>query len=154
MSYASETTVPVSRSKQEIEEIIGRYGAQSFMIGVKGLNAMIGFEVNSRQIKMVISMPVRESFKRDKRGNLRTDKQIETAQAQAERQRWRALVLIVKAKLEAVASGVATFEQEFLSYTVLPGGRTVHEELAPRLQAYYDNGEVPPLLLTASTEGA
>lgn len=153
MTYASETTVPVFRSQQEIQEIIGRYGASSFMFGMKGSQAMIGFEAGGRQIKMIISMPDRLSFKRDKRANARTDKQIETCVAQGERQRWRALVLIVKAKLEAVASGVATFEQEFLSYMVLPGGRTVHEELAPRLAAWYERGEVPKLL-AGPTEAA
>jgi hypothetical protein len=149
MSYASETTVPVFRSQQEIQEIIGRYGASSFMFGMKGSQAMIGFEAGGRQIKMVINMPGRDVFRRDKRGNARTDKQMDTCMAQGERQRWRALVLIVKAKLEAVASGVATFEQEFLPYMVLPGGKTVHEELAPRLAAWYQKGEVPKLLLTS-----
>ena len=38
------------------------------------------------------------------------------------RQRWRALLLIIRAKLEAVASGITTLENEFLANIVLPDG--------------------------------
>jgi hypothetical protein len=46
---------------------------------------------------------------------------------QAVRQRWRALLLMVKAKLEAIASGIVTWDEEFLPYTVLATGQTVSE---------------------------
>jgi hypothetical protein len=34
--------------------------------------------------------------------------------------RWRALLLMIKAKVEAVESGVVTFEDEWLAHFVLP----------------------------------
>ena len=39
---------------------------------------------------------------------------------QACRQRWRALLLVIKAKLEAVTAGISTIETEFLANIVLP----------------------------------
>jgi len=65
----------------------------------------------------------------------------------AEKQRlWRGLVLLVKGKLEAVASGIATIESELLAYTVMPDGETVGEWLEPQLNEVYRSGQMPPLL--------
>jgi len=47
------------------------------------------------------------------------------------RQRWRVMVMVTKAKLEAVACGISTIEREFLSDIVLPDGRTVAETMTP-----------------------
>lgn len=72
----------------------------------------------------------------------------------ANRQRWRALALVIKAKLEAVETGIVSFEQEFLPHLVLPNGGTVHEWLAPQMEAVYDKGVMPRLLpqLTAGSQ--
>lgn len=148
--YAAKTGVPVARSRAEIEDTLKRYGAGAFMYGTRETNVVIGFEVNKRQIKMTMTMPALKEFERDGRGAQRTTKALEKAHDQACRQRWRALALVVKAKLEAVETGVATFEQEFLPYMVLPGGRTVAEELIPKLSAYYEEGKVPRLLAGTS----
>jgi hypothetical protein len=56
--------------------------------------------------------------------------------AQAERQRWRALYLVVRAKIESVAAGIAVFEQEFLGFIVNPQtNQTLYEHAVPRLKA-------------------
>jgi len=56
---------------------------------------------------------------------------------QACRQRWRALCLAIKAKLEAVESGISHFEDEFLSQIIDPitkktGGELIRPELEQR----------------------
>jgi hypothetical protein len=63
------------------------------------------------------------------------------------KRRWRALVLIVKAKLELVASGGSTFEVEFLAHTMLPNGDTVGETMLPRIAQAYRTNSMPPLML-------
>lgn len=65
---------------------------------------------------------------------------------QARLQRMRALVLLVKAKLEAVGLGVASIESEFLGNLVLPGGRTVGEAISEHLAEALDGKNLPPLL--------
>jgi hypothetical protein len=79
-------------------------------------------------------------------GRLTAASAAETAYEQAVRQRWRALVLIVKAKLEAIEAGIGTIETEFLSSVMLPNGSTVGEWVAPQLIAVYGRGEMPALM--------
>ena len=62
------------------------------------------------------------------------------------RQKWRALALIVKAKLEAVESGIVTFEEEFAMHMILPDGRRVAEHVMPAIEQSYASGNVPPML--------
>lgn len=51
-------------------------------------------------------------------------------------------------KLEAVAAGITTFEDEFLAHTLLPNGATVGEWAAPQIEAVYaDGGRHMPALL-------
>jgi hypothetical protein len=62
----------------------------------------------------------------------------------ATRQRWRALVLVLKAKLEAVASGISTLESEFLAGIVLPNGMTLGQAVLPRLSDAVSSGRLLP----------
>ena len=41
MAYAEKTSVSVSRTKADIEELISRYGAEQFVSGFKGNTAAI-----------------------------------------------------------------------------------------------------------------
>jgi hypothetical protein len=43
--------------------------------------------------------------------------------------------MVIKAKLEAVASGITTFDEEFLAHVVLETGETVAEQMIPKLPA-------------------
>lgn len=142
--YAARTSVPVDRSRSEIERTLARYGAEQFLYGWDRTGAVIAFVVTvesgqKRQVRFHLPLPDRHDreFTHHSRGR-RTAYQAEQLWEQACRQRWRALALVVKAKLEAVESGIATFEDEFLAYTMLPSGETVGEWLGPQLDAAYD----------------
>ena len=65
---------------------------------------------------------------------------------QACRSRWRAILLIVRAKFEAIEAGITTFEREFLADTVLADGRTLSAYIEPQLKAMYSTGNMPTLL--------
>ena len=145
--YAESTTVPSDRSRAEIEKTLTRYGATTFQYGWQQDRAAIGFVMSGRQIRFILPLPDRESadFTRTPTGKSRTSTAAEAAYEQAVRQRWRALALMVKAKLEAVASGIVTFEEEFLPHTVLPSGRTVAQEIMPAVESAYATGAVTPL---------
>lgn len=131
MAYAENTTVPVSKSRIEIEELIRKYGAGQFVSGYSGNRAVIGFTLNGRQIKFVLEIP-----------EGKTDRQTQ----QIERQRWRALLLVIKAKLEAIESGISSFDEEFMSNIVLSNGQTVGEYVGPQIEQAYLTGNMPPLL--------
>ena len=152
MKYAADTSVSVEQSRMEIERTVRRYGADQFMSGWRGSEAMIGFVMHDRQIKFVLPLPDRHSEEfthyRHNSGKLvaRSPKVAESAWEQACRQRWRALNLVIKAKLEAVECGISEFEAEFLANIVLPNGTTYGEFAIPQIAIAYETKKMPPIL--------
>lgn len=147
MSYAESTSVSADRSRAEIEKTLSRYGATSFIYGWEDERAMVQFRAHERYVRFVLPLPDREQFAvTPTRRNRRSPAQIEASFDQAVRQRWRALSLVVKAKLEAVESGITTFEDEFLAHTVLPDGMTVGQWISPQVSEAYELGKMPRLL--------
>lgn len=151
--YAAETEVSVERSRMEIEKTLHRYGADAFGYYTDNGKATIAFRMAGRQIKFALTLPPkdRRDFTHHSRG-MRTPEAAAAAYEQACRQRWRALALCVKAKLEAVETGISTFDDEFLAATVLPDGRTVGEWAKPQVEQAYLDGQMPThLMLTDGT---
>ncbi len=147
--YASDTSVPVERSRAEIEQVLVRYGADQFISGWDADMALIQFRAKGRHLKFMLPLPKREEFRVHLvRGykRPRTPRQIENAWQQEMRRRWRCLLLVLKAKLEAVATGITTFDEEFLAHIVLPDGRTVGNFMLPQVEEVYATGKMPALL--------
>lgn len=146
--YAANTDVSSDRSRAEIERTLERYGARQFMYGWDQDCAVVGFVLNDREIRFVLPLPDRDStdFTRTPTGRPRAATQARAEYEQAVRQRWRSLALVIKAKLEAVESGIVTFDAEFLAHIVLPDGRTVADNVVPRVQQAYRDHEMPSLL--------
>jgi len=147
MAYAEKTEVTSEKSRAEIERVIHRYGADSFAYASEPKRAMVGFVMQGRQVRFVLPLPDRAErrFTHHTRG-VRTATAAEAEYEQAVRQKWRALTLMVKAKLEAVESGIVTFEQEFFAHTVLPNGKTVYEQTGEVVAQSITSGVVKPLL--------
>lgn len=149
MAYAEKTSVSVSKTKADIEDLIQKAGAGQFVSGYKENMAVIGFSLANRQIRFVLPLPDKQEQKfwfTPERRTKRSEKQAYEAWEQACRSRWRALYLIIKAKLEAVDSGISTIEREFFYDIVLPDGKTVGEFMATQIETAYKTGEMPPLL--------
>lgn len=147
MSYAEKTSVPVERSRSEMERTLARYGATAFGYFADADRAVVMFEAHGRRIKFELPLPSRSDreFTHHSRG-ARTAAAALEAWEQACRQRWRALNLVVKAKLEAVEAGIAEFEDEFLAYIALPSGQTMGELARPAIAHAYDTGTMPALM--------
>lgn len=130
--YAQNTSVPVDRSRAEIEKTLARYGATGFGYSwdrrVRGSgkveeHALLVFVLKDRRIQLDVIMP---------------------EDAREQRQRWRAMLLVVKAKLEAVESGLGTLESEFLANIVMKDGRTIGAAMVPRLSEVVEFGRLLP----------
>lgn len=148
--YAQNTSVSVGKSKNEIERILQRYGAKQFIQGWDQQMAYVGFVFKERTIKLRLTLPPREDFTKTPAGRKRRNPDDALrAWEQACRQLWRAQALVIKAKLEAVESGIAAFEDEFLAYTCLPGGQTVSELIQPQIVESISSGKMPKLLTGA-----
>lgn len=156
MPYAENTSVPVDRSRAEIERTLQRYGASQFMYGYDESHSMIAFAMAGRQVRFVVPMPDKNSrqFTHTPTGKLRRDADSMLREYEkATRQRWRALALVIKAKLEAVEAGITVFEDEFLAHIVLPDGSTAGDWMRPQIQKAYDKGTMPAKLTLALPPG-
>lgn len=131
MAYAETTKVAVAQTRIEIEALLKRAGAVRIVTMDEPDEAAVMCRLAERLIKITIPM--------------------EGANDQTRRARWRALLLTIKAKREAVESGIETVEQAFLAHIMLPDGRTLSEWAEPTLRLAYETGEMPsdPLRLPA-----
>lgn len=125
MRYAARTSGRVEKTRAEIERLVKRYGAAGFVSGWQGSMARIEFIAQNRHIRFSVLVPEQE---------------------QAARQKWRALKLLVKAKLEAVDAKIATFEEAFVGDIVMPDGRTVWETAREPIKVAYEKRERVELL--------
>lgn len=154
--FANNTSVSVERTQGEIKGVLTKYGASKTMMGEDNDNgtAVIQFACKERCVKFVLTLPKRSDrqfFYTAHRHQRRSDQQAYEAWEQACRQKWRALLLCIKAKLEAVESGISEFEDEFLSHIVLADGRTVGQVIRPQVAESYLTG-LPMQGITALLE--
>jgi hypothetical protein len=119
--FAARTKVPVEQTRLDIERLVKRYGASGFASGWQEDTARIQFVACNRHIRFTVIVPQQE---------------------QAARQKWRALLLLVKAKLEAVDAKIATFEEVFVGDIVMPDGRTVWEATREPIKLAYEGKTV------------
>lgn len=150
MSFAEGTSVPIERSKAEIETMLTRYGADQFVSGWAESEARIQFRANGRYVRFVLPIPAKteKRFTHQARYDWKSRTQGEALKAweQELRRLWRALALVVKAKLEAVQSGIVGFEDEFMAHIVMPDGLTVADHARPMIAEAYKTGKVAALL--------
>ena len=153
MAYAAGTDVPVERSKSQIEALLIQRGADQFYSAWEKGRAMIAFRHSGRMVRLEIPMPDPEDPKivRDRAG--RPKRNPEAALEAEHRRRWRALLLIVKAKFEAMEAGITSFEEEFLSSVIMADGQTIYSFLRPQLAAMYQSGRAPSLLPSVAQKG-
>ena len=144
--YAANTNVSSELSRLEIERTLIRYGADNFAYATQKGRAFIGFTMNDRQIKFILPLPEIEEFSLTPTGRERSENSKYEAWEQACRQRWRALNLVIKAKLEAVECGISIFDDEFMANIVLPSGETVGDFMRPQIEQTYLTGYPPKML--------
>lgn len=161
--YAANTEVPVERSKAEIESTLQRYGASEFASGWDHASAKIMFAHKGRYVRFILPLPDKDAFatKTTRPGGGHQLKEVQRSPEeqhnvweQACRQKWRALALCIKAKLEAVDADITTFEDEFMAHIVLPNGGTVSEWMTPQLAQAYASGQMPKSLLALPPGGS
>ncbi len=157
--YAANTTVPVERTQAEINRLLGGHGANTRAVGADDTSSrgVIMFELGGRRIRHEVPLPNLTSItsRPPPRGwsrwqDARRRKWVADELAQELRSSWRGLLLLLRAKLEAVESGATTIEREFLADIMLPSGHTVGSTIKAGIETAYLTGTVPPLLPSAS----
>jgi hypothetical protein len=123
VSYAANTSVTPDESQAEIRGLLTKHGATDICVGLNGAsNGVVKFTRGGRHVRLLLHLPPTQPRERPRR--------------------WRVLALLLKAKLEAVDSGIGTFDAEFMSYIAMPGGCTVGSIMAPKISAAYAAGRI------------
>lgn len=141
--YASATEVSIGRTKAAIESLLVRHGAHDFASGWNATHDTMQFSLHSHTIRFVLPRIDPQTLAVSPAGRKRKPAAASKAMDQANKQRWRALLLVIRAKIEAVEAGIAIFEQEFLAFIVQPNGMTIGDMIVPRIQ---DGGNVMKML--------
>lgn len=131
--YASGSEVSVQRTRSHLEQLLRVHGAEGFAYGWTPEHDRIEFVWQGQRVRFTLVRPARDQFSLTPTGLQRSDKQIQAAMEAEDRRRWRALLLVVRAKVEAVESGISIFEEEFLAFIVMANERTIGEILVPQL---------------------
>lgn len=125
--FAAETKVPAMRSRAEIEQLLVRAKATHIAFMSAPEQAVVAFRLSDRMVRFTVPMPPE-------------------SQGQKHRQRWRALLMCIKAKLESVRTGIEHFDEAFLAHVVMPDGKTLAQHTLPQIASAYKSGKMPPLL--------
>jgi hypothetical protein len=156
MAYAEATKVAFEQSVMEIMKMIRRAGAEQVGQMEDARFFAVQFTLADRMIRFRVPFPALGDMP-DKDGYgraLPAGKRAEKLE-QAKRQKGRALMLVIKAKLESVESGVETIEQALLANVVMADGLTVYERIAAPLALEYKEGRPNPAVgLLAAPQAA
>lgn len=128
--YAEGTTVSVESSRGEITGILAKHGVErmGWQTGPDGDELL--FELAGQNYRFQIKKPSIEDVKLMYRADGKDWSRVYEPQAKvmAEwRRRWRANVLLIKAKLEFAGGGDTTIEREFMPYLLVGGRQTLAE---------------------------
>jgi hypothetical protein len=150
--YAQNTTVPVDRSRAEIERLLKSRGVLEMASGFTETEFTIAWQLDGFRYRITMPLPDRSQFVRTPKGKRRTSDVVESEREKESRRRFRAVLLLMKALFEAVDSGVLTNRQAFNPWLMLPGGQNVTEWVDDNAENVYRSGVIPPLMLSARSE--
>jgi len=150
-NYARSTSVSPEKSQEEIKRTLRKYGADRFGVMEEREKAHVMFEYSGLLIQLTIDLPARDQFIKTETGKPRSASSVDTQLDQAIRQRWRALLLAIKAKLEAIECGISTIEKEFMAFVMMPDGRPLSDHILPRINEIVSTGKMPKLLVYSNS---
>lgn len=130
--YAEGTRVTVESSRGEITGILAKHGVKRMgWMGDEAADELM-FELGGGSYRFRIERPSAASMLARDGGQYTYPANVDWhAKADAEwRRRWRANVLLLKAKLEFIESGDTTLDRELLPYRILKGGQTLEQMIA------------------------
>lgn len=124
--YAEGTSVTVEQSRGEITGILARHGVQVMAWGTRPEGDQLQFELAGRAFRFLINKPTVQEINELFPNHRDTDAKL----AAEWRRRWRAHVLLLKAKLEfAEGDGPSTILRELMPYMLVAGGQTLEQAL-------------------------
>ena len=150
-SYAKGTSVSVARSKEEIQNVLVKYGCHDIGEASKQNQGwVIEFTRDNRLARMQVVFPDPDDpeFRTTHNGTRRrSHDQVDRLIEQETRRRFRCLLIYLKGKFEYLDSGVSDFETEFFGHIVDPVKKiTMSQMLKHHVQERYLGNDVQPLI--------
>ena len=140
MKYAESTTVPVEKSQAELKATLSKYGCTHFGLLEEPGGATVLFKLNELPFRIRVDLPRQDEERflvkvhaQTKRKTDLTPEEAHKRWEQACRQTWRVILLIIKANLEATEMGIMRPEQALMPFLLTGTGKTVAEEIFPRM---------------------
>ncbi len=143
--YAKETIIEPEQTRNDIEKLLFRYGADTFGYGRMGTTSIISFRFHSLVIKLTVEEPLLESFFKDSSDRKRSPEKQKLAWKQAIRSRWRLLLLVIKGRLEMITVGMSSFEEQFMADIVMPNEQRLSDWVRPILEEANRTDRMPML---------
>lgn len=151
-AYATGTKTDISTTETQIKRMLMAAGADGVAMMEQRDKAIVAFHLSDRAIQFRLPLPTRDderftymmAYGRHK--TLRSPDAAAHAWTQACRERWRALHLCIKAKLESIEQGIETFDDAFLAHIQTPDGETVGDKMRKELPRLLDGKPLRPLL--------
>lgn len=146
--FAEDTKVTVAQTCLQIQALLEKKGATTFAFMENAWDIAIAFELANVRYRFVVPIPpdTAPEIVKTPQGQNRNAADRKAAREQLKKARMRALLLLLKAKLEAIAIGASTMEEELLANVVLPSGETVGQWARPQIAKSYALGSMPPML--------
>jgi hypothetical protein len=124
--YAEGTKVPVESSQAEVRRYLKARGASEFGVAyLDGKGSQVVCSLEGRKLRFMVP------HCKDSREEARL---------------WRVLMMRVKLRYEEFSSGEVPFDEAFISFILLPDGRTMASHCLPQIERAYRNGAVPAQL--------
>lgn len=131
MPYAENTKVTVDSSRGEITGILAKHGVLNMGWSTTPEGDQLLFELQGGSYRFNIKRPTAASMEAEHSADYRYPYNVdwEGKAKQEWMRRWRANVLLLKAKLEFIDGDASTLERELLPMRVLKNGATLEEFL-------------------------
>ena len=149
--FAANTTVSIGASKDDLDQLMRRYGCTGKAILEDGGMVTIIFHSHSRRVRFMF----REASQPDFPGQPRRGKRLDPRKwaDQETRRRWRLEIMTIQVCLEQVEAG-KDFDAVFAGYIVDPrSNQTIAELIGPGLDRLYQPGALSNILQLAAQAG-
>ena len=141
----SGTVIRPENTQAELSKELRRYGIEMVQHTQTDRVFSIAFQVQVQEQKRPLTVRIDVPYDRTKDAEDKFGWKLQ-------RIKYRALFYYVKSLLIAWDDGLKTFAEIFLPHIVLPGGRTVAQDLMPKYTMAIDSGQMEDVKLLPGSE--
>ncbi len=134
-TYAKGTAVSVDRSMNEVRGLLMKNKAEAVAIVESQDAFQVQFVFDGHAYKFPIKYPNPQdpTIRLNHKGWIKSEAQIQKSIDDEKRRLWRAMVLYIKAALEAHQNGLVNIKRSLMANMVTYSGKTIYQSLESNL---------------------